>query len=275
MTPIYYHPHQRVSHSFISVQKIPLFVEQSQRTSLMFEPFVEEDLWQAHSLTFVNDVLTCKIKNGFGTKDDEINRALLYSNASLWHALNHVIKNGGVACSASQGFHHAHYDHCYGYCTFNGLVIAAKKALELVEKVMIIDGDAHFGDGTEDCLDTLKLRKRVINVTRDEIGSRAHSQFTAKEWEKYTDQLIAKYKPDVLMYQAGADAWDLDPYEAGYLSMRHMGFRDSGIFRSAKNHQIPIAWNLAGGYSEPMQLTIDLHLQTLNISDEIYFEGTQ
>ena len=274
MTPIYYHPQQRVSHAFISVQKIPLFVEQSQRASLMFEPFVEEDLWQAHSLNFVNDVLTCKINNGFGTKDDEINRALLYSNASLWHALNHVIQKGGVACSASQGFHHAHYDHCYGYCTFNGLVIAAKKALDLVEKVMIIDGDAHFGDGTEDCLDTLKLRQRVINVTRDEIGCTDQSRFTASNWETFTDQLIAKHKPDVLLYQAGADAWDEDPYGAGYLSKRHMGFRDSGIFRSAKKHLIPIAWNLAGGYSEPMQKTIDLHLQTLKISDQT-FEGVK
>jgi acetoin utilization deacetylase AcuC-like enzyme len=139
---------------------------------------------------------------------------------------------------------------------------------------MIIDGDAHFGDGTEDCLDTLKLRQRVINVTRDEIGCTDQSRFTASNWETFTDQLIAKHKPDVLLYQAGADAWDEDPYGAGYLSKRHMGFRDSGIFRSAKKHLIPIAWNLAGGYSEPMQKTIDLHLQTLKISDQT-FEGVK
>ena len=90
----------------------------------------------------------------------------------------------------------------------------------------------------------------------------------------YADELIQRHQPKLVLYQAGADAWDQDPYEAGYLSKCHMGFRDSGIFRSAKKHLIPIAWNLAGGYSEPMQKTIDLHLQTLKISDQT-FEGVK
>jgi hypothetical protein len=50
-----------------------------------------------------------------------------------------------------------------------------------------------------------------------------------------------------------------------------MAHRDRGIFEACKEAQVPIVWNLAGGYSEPMQLVVDLHLQTLRISDEVFY----
>ena len=266
-TPIFYHPKQRVGHNFISVQKIPEFVRQSNRETLTFEPFKREDFLLAHSPKFVDEVLSCKIPNGFGTRDFEINEALHYSNASLWAAAENAMKYKTIACSASQGFHHAHFNSCGGYCTFNGLVIAAIKALKQVGKVLIIDGDAHFGDGTEDCLETLKLKDKIINVTRDEIGATNHSNFTKEEWGNFTRELLNRHQPGLVIYQAGADAWDEDPYRCGYLSMDGLKARDTGIFRAVKELKIPIAWNLAGGYTDPMQKTINVHLQTLDCSD--------
>jgi len=49
----------------------------------------------------------------------------------------------------------------FGYCTFNGLVIAAREALMSgVSKVLIIDGDAHYGDGTDSCVESRGLSKK-------------------------------------------------------------------------------------------------------------------
>jgi hypothetical protein len=45
--------------------------------------------------------------------------------------------------------------------------------------------------------------------------------------------------------------------------------RDRGIFLAARVAGVPLVWNLAGGYSEPMQQTIDIHLMTLQQSDEV------
>ena len=269
MTPIYYHPKQQVSHPFISVKKIPEFVRQSGREALGFEPFTVEDLCLAHEPQYVNDVLSLQTANGFNTRDPEINVALHYANASMWTAVRHVLEKGGVACSASQGFHHAHFSNGYGYCTFNGLVIAARKALAYVEHVLIMDGDAHYGDGTEDCLQHLGLAPQITNVTRNQIGAKQHSAFTAAKWQSFTRGLIDQYKPGLVIYQAGADAWDLDPYESGYLSMTGLKHRDEGVFKACKQAGVPVAWNLAGGYSDPMQLTIDIHLQTLAVSDSV------
>ena len=275
MTPIFYHSLQQVAHSFISVQKIPEFVRQADREPVEFLPYRTEDFETAHGPAFVKGVLSGTVKNGFGTMDPEINQALHYSNASMGAAAQYVLDHGGIACSASQGFHHAHYDNCYGYCTFNGLVIAARKALERVGQVLIIDGDAHHGDGTEDCLQRLNLQNRVINVSRrglEKIGRPEHSHFSATQWEQFTDSLIRRYSPGLLIYQAGADAWDRDPYDAGYLSFEALGARDRGIFASANGSKLPVVWNLAGGYADPMQKTIDIHLQTLACSDNCFFE---
>jgi len=47
--------------------------------------------------------------------------------------------------------HHAHSTHAMGYCIFNNVAIAANYALQehKIDRVMIIDLDAHHGNGTE------------------------------------------------------------------------------------------------------------------------------
>lgn len=267
-TPIFYSPRQVADHAFISIQKLPAFVAGAERATIEPEPYTEEDFKLAHQARYVEDVLGLKINNGFGTRSHSINQALAYSNASLWAAAQHVLNMGGLACSASQGFHHASYDSNFGYCTFNGLVIAAKKAIASgIDTVLIIDGDAHYGDGTDNCIQSLQLGNQIINITRDHGIGNLQSSLDFSGWIAFTEELLQRYQPGLVLYQAGADAWIDDPYGCGYLSFDELRFRDSGIFSACRSSQIPIAWNLAGGYTEPMDKTVAIHLQTLEISD--------
>ena len=268
-TPIFYSPRQVADHAFISIQKLPAFVAGAERATIEPEPYTEKDFKLAHQARYVEDVLGLKINNGFGTRSDSINQALAYSNASLWAAAQHVLNMGGLACSASQGFHHASYDSNFGYCTFNGLVIAARKAIDAGAKsVLIIDGDAHYGDGTENCIKALALEQQVKNITRDKGIGHLQRGLDAEGWDNYAEELIMRHKPCLLIYQAGADAWVDDPYGSGYLSFTELGWRDQGIFSACIRNRIPTVWNLAGGYSEPMTKTVAIHLQTLAKSDE-------
>jgi len=268
MTPIFFSPKQVADHRFISIDKLSAFIEGAKRPTVEPEPFEPSDYLLAHDDDYVRGILTLRTLNGFGTRSESINRALSYSNASMWAATEHVLKHGGLACSASQGFHHASYASNFGYCTFNGLVIAARKAIAHgVERVLIIDGDAHFGDGTESCLMVLRLGSQVINVTRDQgIGS-DQANLDVSGWYRYTRELIKRHRPGVVLYQAGADAWIGDPYGSGYLTFEALGDRDAGIFGACLDQKTPVAWNLAGGYSEPMDMTVAIHLQTLARSD--------
>ncbi len=268
LTPIFYSPKQVADHAFISIQKLPAFVEGAKRQTIEPDPFNEDDFALAHEVSYVQKILNLKTNNGFGTRSKSINQALAYANGSLWASVDHVITHGGLACSVSQGFHHASYKSNFGYCTFNGLVIAARKAIARgIDKVLIIDGDAHYGDGTDSCIQSLGLGSQIINITRDHgIGS-SQQGLDVNGWNKYADELIQRHQPKVVLYQAGADAWIDDPYGCGYLSFDELRFRDTGIFGACQRNRVPIAWNLAGGYTDPMDKTVAIHLQTLEASD--------
>lgn len=273
MTPIFYHPNQDVQYDFISVNKIPEFVRQSNRLPHLFKPYEIEDFYLAHDRGYVDRVFKGTTQNGFGNTDAQLNDSLRYSNGSFWAAVQHVLVYGGVACSASQGFHHASWDQGYGYCTFNGLAIAAAKVLRAhdIGRVVIIDGDGHEGDGTNEIIrHYAELQDRVSNITRPSLGRGIQSSWNVEMWEVFARSLIRYHKPGIIFYQAGADAWEKDPYGAGYLTLEGLAARDRGIFTAARGAGIPVVWNLAGGYADPMQDTVDIHVQTLKISDEVY-----
>ena len=278
-TPIFYHPDQDVIFDFVSTKKVPEFVRQTRREyhipTIADAARVPHDIGMAHDWDYTIGVLEGRIDNGFGNRNRDLTRAIVASNYNFVAAARHIVTSRGVTCSATQGFHHAHYDHNYGYCTFNGLMVAALDLVHnrTVEKVLIIDGDAHHGDGTADIIEVHGLEDSVVQVTSDTMRG-VVDEFDSGRWATFVNALIEEHEPGIIMYQAGADAWDKDPYGSGYLGMTGLMARDRGVFTAAKRNGVPIVWNLAGGYSDPMQKVIDIHLNTLRMCDEVYYGTT-
>jgi acetoin utilization deacetylase AcuC-like enzyme len=79
--------------------------------------------------------------------------------------------------------------------------------------------------------------------------------------------------PDVVIYQAGADVHVNDPY-GGVLTTEQMYERDLRMFRIAKRLQLPLTWNLAGGYqvgpNGEIDKVLELHLNTFRAMAEVY-----
>jgi acetoin utilization deacetylase AcuC-like enzyme len=113
----------------------------------------------------------------------------------------------------------------------------------------------------------LGLESTIFNITRDRGIGRQQAGLDVVGWAKFTEELIHRHQPGLILYQAGADAWIDDPYGCGYLTFDELGYRDKGIFSACQKFKIPTAWNLAGGYSNPMDMTVAIHLQTLEASD--------
>jgi acetoin utilization deacetylase AcuC-like enzyme len=64
-------------------------------------------------------------------------------------------RRSGIAGSLSSGLHHARHARGNGYCTFNGLALAARAVLAAgAHNVLILDLDAHCGGGTHELLGT-------------------------------------------------------------------------------------------------------------------------
>jgi acetoin utilization deacetylase AcuC-like enzyme len=227
-----------------------------------FSPLTKEDLMLAHDPKYVNDVFDLKINNGFGNKLKQVAESLLYTSGSLYGAAVEALKFGGVTCSPTSGFHHAGYDEAYGFCTFNGLVITARKLVEeagLAKTVTIIDCDQHPGDGTRSIVEKLKLSYVKMWSFGEYLVSgdyKGEDQFLK---DLYSQMMAVD--SDLIIYQAGADPHVNDPL-GGMLSTETMRKRDEIVFTVAKEKGIPVVWNFAGRYQN-MDVLFELHSNTL------------
>lgn len=250
-----------------SSHKPKLFIEQvkdSRDVSVVsdFSPILQEDLLLAHDPLYIEDIFKGERPNGFWNVDIGVAKSTLWTIGSLYEASSEALRENEIVCSPTSGFHHAHYAEAAGYCTFNGLVVVAQMLLrsKKVKKVAILDCDHHYGDGTDNILDELKL-KNISNYT---LGKKYKKGSSGKE---YLDELRCicgkiNQKYDLLIYQAGADLHIEDPL-GGVLTRDELKVRDRIVFETVGT---PIVWNLAGGYHHEYQRTLDLHVDTLEIA---------
>lgn len=130
------------------------------------EPVTERQLALAHDARYVREVLSGARDNGFGDRSAQVAASLPWTTGAMLSAARHAVRTGRFACAPCSGFHHAHWDHNDGFCTFNGLVVTA---LALREEgfgaVGILDCDMHYGDGTEDILEHVEDRSFVRRFT--------------------------------------------------------------------------------------------------------------
>ena len=81
---------------------------------------------------------------------------------------------------------------------------------------------------------------------------------------------LEAWKPDVLLYQAGADPYHEDPYSPLALDHDDLRARDRRVFAFAKEHRIPIAWVLAGGYTRDIRKVVRVHVGTFEAWREVW-----
>ena len=225
-----------------------------------FEPVSQTMLSTVHSPAYVQGVLEGREKNGFGTRDLNVAKSLPYTVGSMWAAARHVMRSGGVAVSPTSGFHHAHYEYGGGFCTFNAL---AMTALNVKRKVLILDFDQHYGDGTEAILEMLDEGKVVTHITAGKSYDTAEEAIGVL---KRLLDLTTDEEYGLVLYQAGADIHIDDPL-GGRMSTKEMKQRDALVFKLAAVHRLPLVWCLAGGYQRDKKGGIEpvlaLHRQTM------------
>jgi len=230
------------------------------------EPTPVADICRIHEEDYVTDVLELRRASGFGSISASVARSLPYTCGACHDAAVIALKDG-ISASLSSGFHHAGPRGPRGFCTFNGLMIAAARLLaaQRVTKIAIVDCDYHYGDGTQAIIDALELSDQVLHIS---FGLTYHEPSQADAYLAHVHQLKAileKHRPGIILYQAGADTHIDDPL-GGLLTSDQMRERDRVMFAIAQDLSIPLTWNLAGGYQvEPdgsIPRVVELHLNT-------------
>ncbi len=212
-----------------------------------------------HDRAYVDAVFALERPNGFGTRQPEVPESLRYTSGSMRAAALAAWRRGGITASPTAGFHHAHYRGGGAYCTFNGRVLAVLAVLDAgARQLAIIDCDYHYGDGTHDILLRLGLYDHVRHWS---MAARSGSE---RQVLARLEAALAENLPgsELLIYQAGADSHEDDPL-GGVFSTEGYRERDRMVFTAAARAGVPVAWNLAGGYQEPLEKVLKLHAITM------------
>jgi len=254
-------------------------------------PVTEEDLRLVHTPEYIRAVRT-GIPRALAESQKLPWSPALFPSVCLTNgacvAAARQAQRDGLAAALASGFHHAQADHGEGFCTFNGLVVAtdALRKQGEVQTVAILDLDLHYGNGTAALAATRPYLRALSIYGNDYQANVAYRDVTVRRHtdgpnhlsvalpagcdgdglneilDRHLPDLLKSGRPDLLLYQAGADPLQEDPYSPLALSEVDLLERDRRVFAFAKQHALPVAWVLAGGYARDVAKIVEVHLNT-------------
>ena len=197
----------------------------------------------------------------------------------------------GIAANMAGGTHHAYADKGSGFCVFNDAAVAARlmqaewarhyKACSPPLQVAIIDLDVHQGNGTASIFSgdtsvfTLSMhgeknfpfRKEASDLDI-ELPDRCQDTAYLEALDQALAELDRRFQPGLILYLAGADPFEGDRLGRLSLSFDGLQTRDRRVFDWAYQRRIPLALCMAGGYSVPIDATVQIQLNTFRAAFE-------
>ncbi len=184
----------------------------------------------------------------------------------------------GVACNIGGGFHHAYPGHGEGFCAIHDVAVAIRRVQKdgLVERAMVIDTDVHHGNGTaaifanDASVFTLSIHQfhnypqlkppsDVDIHLENGVGDDEYCQ----RLEDACRKALAEFRPELVMYVAGADPYINDQLGGLSLTIEGLKTRDQLVLDLAREFQAPIASTFAGGYARDVNDTVAIHANTV------------
>lgn len=220
---------------------------------------------------------------GFPWSTSLVNRTLASAGGTL-AAAREALEHGFSGVLAG-GTHHAHRAEGSGFCVFNDIAIAATDLLArgAVQRVLVVDLDVHQGDGTASIFDSdervftfsmhgernFPARKQRSDLDVPLADGAGDEEFLA-QLELNLSQALDRSRPQFVFYQGGVDPLAQD--KLGRLALTHAGLaeRDRLVFARARNAGLPLAATLGGGYAEPIDPTIEAHVNTYRAARQIF-----
>jgi acetoin utilization deacetylase AcuC-like enzyme len=192
-------------------------------------------------------------------------------------ACNAALTDGVGVCLAG-GTHHAFREHGEGYCVFNDIAIAIRDLQDKRPgiKVMVVDTDAHQGNGTASLLgNDPRVFTYSIHVGRNYPTKKVASTLDVEtvryvEGEMYLQLLfrtladsLDKFSPDLVIWISGADNHRNDRFGQMHLALKDIQRRDEVLLRAMIKNRIPVAILYGGGYNRQPEFTAKLHRNTI------------
>lgn len=231
-------------------------------------PITREELLVIHDAQYLDGL----INDG----NPELTRSIFASTGGVRDALDAMFVNG-TAGSLSSGLHHAKYGKAEGYCFVNGLALVAQRAISKheVNKVAVLDTDAHCGGGTFELVgeneQVLLADVSCNSYDSWQPSSERHYLKIVRNASEYLDAVTRALDHlegvDAIIYNAGMDPFeDCDTGGMRGITREILAERERLVAQWCEDTQTPAMFVLAGGYGG-RNLDLDgvarLHLPTI------------
>jgi acetoin utilization deacetylase AcuC-like enzyme len=247
-----------------------------------------EDLIRVHDQDYVKRVTLGQLSPaeireiGFPWSEPMVERSKRSAGATIQACMSAL--EDGVSVNLAGGTHHAYADKGSGFCVFNDAAVASKHLQHLRKmNVAIVDLDVHQGNGTAAILGkdpncyTLSLHGEKNFPFRKESSHLDVGLNDGCSDDEYLlhlahalNQMESEFKPDMLIYLAGADPHEGDRLGRLKLSLKGLCLRDQMVLDFAKTHDLPIAIAMAGGYGINIETTVEVHAQTVQLALQLF-----
>jgi len=173
----------------------------------------------------------------------------------------------GWAINLAGGYHHAKRESGDGFCFFADIPLAINKLWQQNPdlKVMVVDLDAHQGNGTESIIQD-DPRVAIFDVYNSfiypqDMDAKQYIRFDypvrsgiadAQYLQLLDDHLaraIDEFQPNLIIYNAGTDIFEHDKLGQMKISAQGIIKRDAFVFGCARARSISILMVLSGGYT--------------------------
>ncbi len=253
------------------------------------------ELALAHTPDYISAVLqgtlsaAAQREIGFPWSERMVARSLRSVGATI--AAARAALQDGVALQLAGGTHHAQADKGSGFCVFNDVAVAGRLMQAEVYRMQrrglrlwVIDLDVHQGNGTaaifqgDTSVFTLSLhgarnfpfRKVAGDLDVDLPDGCADAPYLAALshalGQAWTRQLSRGGPPGLAFYLAGADPHEGDRLGRLKLTDAGMAARDQLVFDTLRQHRVPVAVVMAGGYGHNIHTTVAVQLRTVQLA---------
>jgi acetoin utilization deacetylase AcuC-like enzyme len=243
---------------------------------LASEPALREDVERIHDpgyLAWLEQRCSATATLGWLDPDTYITRrsfdVALHAAGAAIAAVEQSIEGEHCFALVRPPGHHAEFDRAMGFCLINNVAVAAKKAMEHVDTIAIVDWDIHHGNGTQN---SFYRTNRVLycsvhqehffpySGTVDQVGvgdgkgytinAPLQAGSTIADYQFVFSEIfvpaIERFSPDVMIVSAGQDILFDDPIGRMRIRPKDFEYLTRMLVWAAG---IPLALVLEGGYS--------------------------
>jgi acetoin utilization deacetylase AcuC-like enzyme len=177
------------------------------------------------------------------------------------------------------GWHHAFPDHGEGFCVLNDMACAIRTLQTTgIQRILIVDCDLHQGNGNayifrnDPKVFTFSIHQQhlyPLAKPKSDLDIGLEAGISDEKYlnllESNVPQILENFKPEFILYQAGADPYKDDRLGNLNLSIEGLNQRDEFIRDLAIKQDIPLALTLGGGYAYKLEDTVQIHFNTVKV----------